>query len=254
MKADERISEGSLLPLWVLEEHLARYRFAAQFVKGKVVIDCACGEGYGESYFINEGATQIVAFDTSSAALQVARKKVASEGVCFQMADAHQLPLADESADVFISLETIEHLKDDEHFMSEIQRILRSDGILVCSTPNRTITNPGTRISDPPENPFHLREYSEVEFVELLCMFFDQVDLYGQRPTPHWRIRMMAYVAQILPMKLTLKLNRLLKLIWRLLYRSSWRTVLHRQPNSAHEYLVAVCRKPHQMVKTQVIN
>ncbi|HEV3313247.1 MAG TPA: hypothetical protein VG815_22280, partial [Chloroflexota bacterium] len=37
-------------------EHIARYRFAKDFVRGKRVLDIACGEGYGASSLAKAGA------------------------------------------------------------------------------------------------------------------------------------------------------------------------------------------------------
>jgi 2-polyprenyl-3-methyl-5-hydroxy-6-metoxy-1,4-benzoquinol methylase len=46
------------------------------------------------------------------------------------------VPLADRSADVAISLETIEHLENPRAFVRELVRILKPGGWLVVSTPN----------------------------------------------------------------------------------------------------------------------
>lgn len=242
MQACERIATKDVLPPWVFEEHLARYRFAARFVKGKTVIDCACGEGDGTEIFLQEGAAQIVACDTSASALRAARQKVGSAHVSYHLADAQNLPLPDESADVFISLETIEHLEDDERYLSEIQRILRADGLLVCSTPNRSVTNPGTGISDRPWNPYHVREYTEEEFEERLRQVFEQVDFYGQYPTHPWVVTLMAYVSRTLSRHAALKFSRMLKFPRRLRYHASRVAVQPRRQDRLHECLVAVCR------------
>jgi hypothetical protein len=52
--------------------------------------------------------------------------------------------------------------------------------MFLCSTPNRTVTNPGASIEDPPFNPHHIREYSINEFATLLLDYFSYVTLYGQ--------------------------------------------------------------------------
>ena len=35
---------------------LGRYAFAAEFTEGKVVLDVACGSGYGSAYLCDKGA------------------------------------------------------------------------------------------------------------------------------------------------------------------------------------------------------
>ena len=39
-------------------EHYQRYQFAKQLVEGKIVLDAACGEGYGSS-IVSEMASQV---------------------------------------------------------------------------------------------------------------------------------------------------------------------------------------------------
>jgi protein-L-isoaspartate O-methyltransferase len=43
-------------------EHLHRYAFAAQFVKGKNVLDFASGEGYG-SYMLSKEAESVICIE-----------------------------------------------------------------------------------------------------------------------------------------------------------------------------------------------
>lgn len=39
-------------------EHIARYRFAKDFVSGKRVLDIACGEGYGAAALVKAGGSE----------------------------------------------------------------------------------------------------------------------------------------------------------------------------------------------------
>jgi SAM-dependent methyltransferase len=50
--------------------------------------------------------------------------------------NADRLPVQDESVDVVLFLEVIEHLYNSDNIMEEIRRILKSKGLLVISTPN----------------------------------------------------------------------------------------------------------------------
>ena len=44
-------------------DHLARYMFAASFMKGQRVVDCACGAGYGSWIMAKHGTTSVVGVD-----------------------------------------------------------------------------------------------------------------------------------------------------------------------------------------------
>ena len=94
------------------QEHMGRYIFASRFVKDKIVLDLACGAGYGSSYLYQKGAKIVVGGDYSSLAIEHAKAHYAQQdGLFFIRFDATQLPFKDEVFDVIASFETIEHLR-----------------------------------------------------------------------------------------------------------------------------------------------
>ena len=157
---------------WTLWEHLYRYRFALQFVRGKRVVDVACGEGYGSAAMLRAGAAGVIGLDVSPETCIHARQKY---GVDARPADAHCLPLADASVDTVVSFETIEHLSDPPRFLDECRRILAPGGKLVISTPNKSVYREHT-----PNNEFHTSELDESEFASLLASRFSLLRYYGQ--------------------------------------------------------------------------
>ncbi len=137
----ERISANFLMPAWLLIEHNARFNFATQYTAGKLVVDCACGNGTGTQIF-STNARAVHAFDISEEALDEARKKCDNPNTTFKKGSATGLPLQDGFADVYISLETIEHIPDDLAYLKEAARVTKKGGLFICSTPNRLVTNP----------------------------------------------------------------------------------------------------------------
>ena len=165
-------------PYIMYEEHTSRYVFAGAFVKDKIVLDIACGTGYGAYYLLGKGAKYLVGIDISSGVIDYATRKYAGvRKLCFARADAISLPFPDTCADIIVSFETIEHLEDQARFLSECKRLLKSDGLFICSTPNKKISSP---YSEKPINPFHVKEFYPAEFSDLLCRQFSSVNLYGQ--------------------------------------------------------------------------
>ncbi len=240
----ERLTDQSFIPPWIRHEHLARYAFASQYVKGKTVVDCACGDGTGSEIFWKAGAQSIAAFDLSEPAVATARARCVSPNVRFQVNDGLKLPLPDRSVDLYISLETIEHIEQDRAFLTEALRVLKPEGIFLCSTPNRAITNPGKSIQDKPWNRFHIREYSKPEFLDLLKPAFNRIELYGQNPQPGWKVSTMEALGKILPGHGAVQLNQIMKLPWLLLDRLKHHTVQTQNSRNVYEYLLAVCREP----------
>ena len=152
--------------------HLDRYQFAANRVKGKCVLDCACGTGYGVRILREVGgAAGVVGIDVDHKAIKYAHKTHQVDSTFFVCSSGDCLPFPGASVDVVTSFETIEHVPDDAALLEEFYRILRPDGILIVSTPNEW----------PLEtSPFHVREYNLASFIELFESRFSCVELYNQ--------------------------------------------------------------------------
>lgn len=167
------------IPYVEYQTHINRYIFAANFVQNKVVLDVACGSATGSTYLAIKGAKTVVGLDVSQEALRDARRwNKGKEKVALILSDAQALPFADNSFDVIVSFETIEHLKELEKFLAECRRVLRKRGIFICSTPNKKVHSPLFR---KPVNPYHIREFFPEEFYDLLGKYFIDVKAYGQQ-------------------------------------------------------------------------
>jgi SAM-dependent methyltransferase len=154
----------------VYAEHLVRYRVAAQFAKGRRVLDAGSGEGYGTAMLAAAGASSTVGIDIDEESVGHARERY---GPVFERADAADLPFDHASFDLVVCFETIEHLHDDAGALREFRRVLADDGLLIISTPNRE--------EYLVENEFHTREYSPTEFDALLAEHFpERLWLYQQ--------------------------------------------------------------------------
>src|SRR5439155_17032663 len=75
-------------------QHLARYRFASQFARGRRALDAACGEGYGTAMLVAAGASEAVGIDIDQTTVDHARTKY---GLDFERADVGELPFEDGS-------------------------------------------------------------------------------------------------------------------------------------------------------------
>lgn len=173
----ERVVPGKT-PQVIYDEHIYRYIFAAGLTESKVVLDVACGTGYGVGYLVERRVGKAVGVDISSEAVDYARERYGgNKKASFVCADALRLPFSDGSFDVVISFETIEHLKQYSRFLAECRRVLRENGLLICSTPNRRVFSPNLA---KPINTFHVKEFWPEEFYRLLRRYFAEITLYGQ--------------------------------------------------------------------------
>ena len=132
-------------------EHLHRYCFARDFCVDKDVLDVAGGEGYG-SMMLASVARSVIGVERDIAAVAHAKRTYMADNLAFEAGDALQLPLADESRDVIVSFETLEHLPDQQRFLQEVRRVLRPGGLFIISTPDRLVHS-GIGM---PVNPYHV--------------------------------------------------------------------------------------------------
>ncbi|MDI6720606.1 MAG: methyltransferase domain-containing protein [Methanomicrobiales archaeon] len=165
-------------------EHLHRYAFASYFVRGKDVLDLASGEGYG-SYMLAQEARSVTGIDIDANAIQHAETKYSKTNLKFFQGSICDVPLEGRSLfDVIVCFEALEHIAEHEQLLSEITRLLKDDGLVILSTPNKAI------YSDEPgyKNPFHVRELDFDEFRRLLKKYFSNIIFFGQKVSTCSRI------------------------------------------------------------------
>ncbi|MCC7645222.1 MULTISPECIES: glycosyltransferase [unclassified Janthinobacterium] len=157
-------------------EHYHRYAVVRDMVADKRVLDVACGEGYGSS-MLAEVALAVTGVDISSEAVQHAAATYVKSNLTYLEGSATALSFADASFDVVVSFETIEHLAGQTEMVSELRRVLRPEGILIISSPNRPVYSE----ESGEHNEFHVKELDFTEFDALLKVQFPAVRYLGQR-------------------------------------------------------------------------
>jgi GT2 family glycosyltransferase/SAM-dependent methyltransferase len=157
-------------------EHAHRYLIARQLARGRAVLDIACGEGYGSAMLI-EVAASVIGVDIDERSIAHASAKYRRPGLQFRVGRADQMPLPDESIDLIVSFETIEHHREHDAMMRECRRVLKPGGVVCISSPDRY------EYSERPGliNDYHVKELSTAEFEALLRSQFRHVRLFGQR-------------------------------------------------------------------------
>jgi O-antigen biosynthesis protein len=155
-------------------EHVVRYLFASQFVKDKVVLDIACGSGYGSEELFESGAKKVIGVDISEETIKYCQNKYTNKDIEFKVGSVDKIPALDNSIDVIVSFETIEHVNENlqKEFFRESKRVLKKNGALIVSTPNSNFY--------PSGNEFHIKEFNEKEFKEILKEYFSNISFYYQ--------------------------------------------------------------------------
>lgn len=170
----ERTLPGIHAENYWYRRHEAAYLAMAPFCRGSVVLDAGCGEGYGAALLHRLGAGRVVGADVAAEAAGHAAGRYPVLDVL--RADSQHLPFQGGSVEVVVSSQVVEHLHSQPGFVAECARILRPAGTLIVTTPNRYTFSPGLA---RPANPFHTRELSADELVELVTPHFAVIRLLG---------------------------------------------------------------------------
>ncbi|MGK2242437.1 MAG: SAM-dependent methyltransferase, partial [Rhodococcus sp. (in: high G+C Gram-positive bacteria)] len=137
--------------------HEVVYRALLERCTDRRVLEAGSGEGYGAN-MIADVATKVTGLDYDISAVEHVRARYPR--VEMLHGNLAELPLADNSVDVVVNFQVIEHLWDQGQFLRECFRVLAPGGELLISTPNRITFSPGR---DTPLNPFHTRELNASE-------------------------------------------------------------------------------------------
>jgi ubiquinone/menaquinone biosynthesis C-methylase UbiE len=173
----ERFIPGTRGEIWI--EHWHRYHFASRFVAGKRVLDLACGEGYGAALLARRAAA-VLGVDVSAQAIDHAKREYANlANAEFKAGSCTAIPAGDATMDVAVSFETLEHIAPQEEFMAELARVLKPDGVLVISCPNKAEYTDKRKT----ENEFHVKELYRDELAQLVRRRFPHATWYGQKAT-----------------------------------------------------------------------
>ncbi|WP_163537226.1 class I SAM-dependent methyltransferase [Gracilibacillus sp. YIM 98692] len=149
----------------LLIEHIARYHFAVNYANGRV-LDFASGSGYGTHITAKKckkRVSEVIGVDIDLEVVEYARKTYYHPLTTYLQEDVTDpnLPKKLGQFDTILSFETIEHVEEEEQFLSNIYNLLKPGGKLVLSTPF------GQGRGKPCGSPFHVHQLTEEEFNNL---------------------------------------------------------------------------------------
>jgi ubiquinone biosynthesis O-methyltransferase len=170
----ERLIPGEV-DIDLLNEHMARYTFAARLARGKRVLDAGCGAGYG-SAALAEAAESVTGVDVAAGAIDFARSHYQAGNLTFEQASVTDLPFSGGAFDLVVAFEVIEHLEDWRGFLAQACRVLAPAGQLIVSTPNKLYYTESRGVHGA--NPFHVHEFEFEEFLAELKSVFPHVSMF----------------------------------------------------------------------------
>ena len=159
----------------LLNEHVARYTFAARLARGKRVLDAGSGAGYGSAELART-AQSVVGVDRAPEAVDFARAHYQLPNLFFEQASCAALPHPDGVFDLVVAFEVIEHLEDWREFLLEARRVLAPTGQFIVSTPNKLYYTESRGVAGA--NPFHVHEFGFDELRGELTRVFPHVSMF----------------------------------------------------------------------------
>ncbi|MEJ7841884.1 MAG: class I SAM-dependent methyltransferase, partial [Rubrobacter sp.] len=118
-------------------ERLAAYAFARRYVEGKTVADVGWGEIGRGSRLLAGAAARVVGVTRSAEWAGLASAAHPAPNAVYETAELPALPRPEDSFDVVVALGVVENLAEPEDFLGEIRRVLRREGVLVISVPDK---------------------------------------------------------------------------------------------------------------------
>ncbi len=107
---------------------------------GKRALDMGCGAGLATEPLARMGAVA-VGIDAAPENIEVARLHAAQTGLVIDYRAGDADAVAGEQFDLIVSLEVIEHVADPGAFTASLAALLAPGGLMIFSTPNRTVAS-----------------------------------------------------------------------------------------------------------------
>ena len=177
---------------------IVKYIFASFFVKGKAVLDIACGSGFG-TFLLAQEARGVSGVDVSAGAIEHAKNSFSRVNIKFEIGDALEYNYPQNYFDVVVSFQTIEHLINPQKFLVLLKNSLKDGGKIILATPNKKIVSPFTK---EPIGEFHKFEFYKDDLQTMFNKAGLNAEWYGQRstfkPLAWWAVRRAIRVVEVL--------------------------------------------------------
>jgi len=166
---------------WSIQQALIQIVTTKESTK---ILELGSGLGY-LTYALNKEGYNIHGLDISNEAVEQAKNTFGDYYMC---KDVHDYALEKPgSYDIVILTEVIEHIQEPIGFIKSIQKLLRKDGYMIITTPNKTLI-PSDIVWDSEAPPVHHWWFSEASMqymantLDLNIDFINLKDYYFKHP------------------------------------------------------------------------
>ncbi len=132
-----------------------------------IILDVGCGSGWVADYFANK-KIKVISNDLSKTNVKKSLQKTNTNSHFGLVFDSFSPALKDETIDVVISSEVIEHVTDPFNFINSLSKLLKHKGKLIISTPYNEVIRYVLCIHCNKKTPIHahLHSFTEKFFID----------------------------------------------------------------------------------------
>ncbi|MBT5807702.1 methyltransferase domain-containing protein [Candidatus Uhrbacteria bacterium] len=104
------------------------------------ILDLGCGYGETETLLLADGFNDLTCLEYDASTIEKTRDAFKGSDIRFVQEPGEHMSFVDESFDLVLSLDVLEHVQSDAEVVGEIARVLKSEGIFVGSVPYRGVS------------------------------------------------------------------------------------------------------------------
>ncbi|KKP92331.1 MAG: hypothetical protein UR94_C0001G0016 [Parcubacteria group bacterium GW2011_GWA2_36_10] len=188
---EKKYTETNFITNWLIKNF---YKNLANLVKNKnidSVLEVGCGHGFSTQYLRNFFPTQLIEASDYEQNL-VDDAKIKNPDINIKRESIYDLQRSDNSFDLVVCLEVLEHLDNPDEALRELARV--TNNFCLLSVPNEPLWRlmnlmRGKYIKDFGNTPGHINHWSRARFLDLLSKYFKIIDY--KQPVP-WNMVLVA--------------------------------------------------------------
>lgn len=111
-------------------------------IKGKRILDLGCGNGTMSKYFIDNGASYVLALDISEKMIEEAKEKHSAPNITYNVLGMEKIDTIKEKFDLVFSSLAFHYIEDFDKLTTDINNLLNKNGVLLYSQEHPTALAP----------------------------------------------------------------------------------------------------------------
>lgn len=157
-----------------VNKFLEEIYFYLRKLQPKTILDIGCGEGFVDEFLLSKNSQyQIAGIDISKKAVRAAKKRVPKLSI--SVADAYNLPFKENTFDLTICTEVLEHMDNPQMVIAEAKRV--SKKYCLFSVPNEPLFSllsllSGNYVRNLGKHPDHINFWVKKSFTDLIQRYF----------------------------------------------------------------------------------